>query len=271
VPKLQSSAAGKITQGSTYEETQVSFVNVPTGPLKDPRLRLALGMAIDYEGILKATLAGQGEIVKTAVPSGTWGYAKPTFQAGYDALPERKTDVAGAKALVAAAGKPAKPVVLLVPTGADFASQIANEVRSAGAKIGIAVTLKPVPLQTYLGFFYGPPAMRKGISMILSLEFGSTPDPLDEYSQRFFPGSPGFYSNYPQPAIMAALGAARATVDPEARAALIVKAQAAMAKDPTIIPIASTGGSVFQSKRVTGATPSFVHNYIPWAARVGAP
>jgi peptide/nickel transport system substrate-binding protein len=271
VSTLTNSSAGSVYQGKTYEEIDLSFVNVPTGPLKDPRLRRAIEKAIDYHGILSAVLADQGQVVKTPAAPGTWGYAEDVFQAGYEALPERETDVAAAKALVEQAGAPSGPVNLLYPTGAEFAAQIANEVANAGKEIGIDIALKPVPLQTYLGFFYGPPQTRDGYAMILSLEFASVPDPLDEYSQRFFPGSPGFYSNYPQPTIMSALGKARATAAPAARAKLINTAQEQMAEDPTIIPIATSGGSLFMSNKVTGATPAFVHNYYPWAAEVGAP
>lgn len=70
------------------------------GGLKDQRLRKALSMSIDREGIAKAALSGLGQPWKEPVGSGAWGYEKAKFQAAYDAL----SGAAGQ----AAAGRPGR-------------------------------------------------------------------------------------------------------------------------------------------------------------------
>ena len=66
--------------------------------MKDANVRRAIGMAIDYEGAINALVAGKGKTQASPIPNGFIGSKD---------LPLPKYDVAGAQALLKAAGKEA--------------------------------------------------------------------------------------------------------------------------------------------------------------------
>src|SRR5262249_4438150 len=66
--------------------------------LKDPKVREAIKDAIDYKGVLDATVAGKGKLQASPIPNGFQGSA---------GLPLPSQDVAKAKQLMSDAGKSA--------------------------------------------------------------------------------------------------------------------------------------------------------------------
>jgi peptide/nickel transport system substrate-binding protein len=114
-------------------------MNVTVKPLDNVKVREALRMAIDYDGIIKDLLSGNAKKVQTIVPAGLLGYNNDApFQA----------DVAGAKALLQAAGVSNVTLDMLVPTGAGPGgvtfSDLAAKLQSDWAAIGVTVNLKQV-------------------------------------------------------------------------------------------------------------------------------
>ena len=50
-------------------------------------------MAIDRQGLIDANYKGAALLPRPLTNPGTWGYAKPVFQKGWDALPEPKLNI----------------------------------------------------------------------------------------------------------------------------------------------------------------------------------
>ncbi|HYV22867.1 MAG TPA: ABC transporter substrate-binding protein [Candidatus Bathyarchaeia archaeon] len=112
-------------------------MNAMVKPLDNVKVREALRTAVDYDGIVKDLLKGNGKKVQGIVPAGLAGYNESTpFQA----------DVTKAKSLLQEAGQTSITLDFLVPTGTAPAgaswSDIAAKLKSDWAKIGVTVNIK---------------------------------------------------------------------------------------------------------------------------------
>jgi peptide/nickel transport system substrate-binding protein len=112
-------------------------MNAMFKPLDNVKVREALRTAVDYDGIVKDLLKGNGKKVQGIVPKGLAGYNESTpFQA----------DVNKAKSLLQEAGQTSVTLEFLVPTGSAPGgvawSDIAAKLKSDWAKIGVTVNIK---------------------------------------------------------------------------------------------------------------------------------
>jgi peptide/nickel transport system substrate-binding protein len=115
------------------------------GPLSDPRVQLAVRLALDYEGI-RILSGGQAVTPASVIPVG--------FFAAYGPEKALKRDLERAKALLAEAGHPdGIDVELEYPDftfgGVNF-STMAQKVQADLAEAGIRVTLRPAEVQVAL-------------------------------------------------------------------------------------------------------------------------
>ena len=112
-------------------------MNATVKPLDNVKVREALRTAVDYDGIVKDLLKGNGKKVQGIIPRGLAGYNEATpFQA----------DVTKAKALLTEAGETSVTLDFLVPTGQAPGgvafSDLAAKLKSDWAKIGVTVNIK---------------------------------------------------------------------------------------------------------------------------------
>jgi peptide/nickel transport system substrate-binding protein len=112
-------------------------MNAMVKPLNDVKVREALRTAVDYDGIVKDLLKGNGKKVQDIIPAGLPGHTDATpFQA----------DVNKAKDLLQQAGQASITLDFLVPTGQAPGgaawSDIAAKLKSDWAKIGVTVNIK---------------------------------------------------------------------------------------------------------------------------------
>jgi len=112
--------------------------------LQDVRVRNAIRMGIDYDSVIDATLAGNGERQSTGIPNG--------FE-GSDDLPIPDFDPDGAKALLAEAGYPdGLTLDATYPTFSAYGVSSNTEMQSIQqslAQAGITLNLSPVDFSTW--------------------------------------------------------------------------------------------------------------------------
>jgi len=124
-----------------------NYVYLALGPgvaggedLSDPRVREAIKKALDYEGILDTTVAGNGKLQASPIPNG--------FE-GSDGLPLPERDVEGAQALLEEAGVDGITLNATYPTinvyGVDFDTMMAK-VQQDLSEIGVELELEPVEI-----------------------------------------------------------------------------------------------------------------------------
>lgn len=237
-----------------------------SGPYADPRVREALSAAIDRPGIARVIFQGAAAPESTLANSDYWGYATDTFRAAHDALPVAKPDLARARQLLKATGKPSRPLVIGIQGSSAVHEQTASIIKAAGEDLGLHVTIKVIPVEQY-GNLYSDPKAREGIDAFLSTWYGNMPDPLDAY-RVFTKGGRSNFDDYPT--VDGAVRRAQAAYDPRQRAELVGEIQAAVSRDVPWTPIASLPVILYMNKRITGAVASFSYLYYPWAAGIGA-
>ncbi len=267
LPQLQSSGAVRIYRGQGWS-TDAFIVSSTKGVLGDVRVRQALSMALDRNAIISNVFKGAGLMPRWLANPGVFGYGKPAFDKAYNASPLLPHNLAKAKQLVKEAGAVGKTFTI------GTSSQIANIAQETGAyqqaanAIGLKTVLKSVSAQNYINFFIDPKA-RIGIDGFLTVNYGDYADPAALLATLVLPGGSQNYDNFNDPKIISLLGQARSTADPNARAALVAKAEERTAALLPWIPNVQPVNLLIMAKGLTGATASFAYMFAPWANALG--
>ena len=260
-------------QGSLYFGTNTTVVDEIVsnlkGVLSDKRVRQALLMATDRQGIIKAGEQGVGDLADSLVTRSDWvGVPPATVDSYYAGLASYPYDVAKAKALAAQAGVNGQKVVIATsPISAD--SDIVAQATAAAAKaIGLDPVIRTIAPDKYTALF-SDPAARKGIDLFMTAWYVSIGDPLDMYGV-LRTGEFSNYGSWSDKAFDAAVDDAIATADPVQRSAYTAKAQQISQVELPWLPLFTAPTSLWLGKRITGVSPSINFLYYPWAATIGA-
>ncbi|MFE2042083.1 ABC transporter substrate-binding protein [Streptomyces sp. NPDC059477] len=272
---LPPAALGRLTdsgKGTVYygESTQGfnAIVMDAEGPLKDLRIRRALSMAIDREGIIDSVISGAGEPQKAPAVPGSWGYAEKTYRTAWDGLTATERDLDAAKKLVEEAGAPDRPIVVATTSAEAEVPVIGAEIQSAAKKIGLDVEVKSIPADQYNGVYTDAEA-RKGIDLYLTGWGTDFPDPLQMY-QYFTTDHFYNFSGFSDPKYDDLIAEAGRTQDPARRAELVTAAQRIVVDELAWIPLYAPYNTLFLNKRLTGSPASYMQLHYPWAADLGA-
>ena len=133
-----------VVERSTLGSTGLGFVmNTSFPPFDDPRLREAMKLAIDRQGMVNGVLLGQGEIGNDLMGKGLVGYN--------DSLPQRTRHLEQATALFSAAG-----ISELSLSASEVApGLLASSELLVGqlAEAGVTLTIEEVPADAYFSDF----------------------------------------------------------------------------------------------------------------------
>lgn len=121
--------------------------NTEKEPFDDPKVRQALNMAVNKQGLIDAFYNGLAEPAKNPMPPSLWGYN--------DAIEDYEYDLDAAKALLAEAGYPDgfETELWYMPVPRPYIPQgkkIAEAIQSDFEKIGVKTTLRTEEWATYL-------------------------------------------------------------------------------------------------------------------------
>lgn len=267
LPQLQRSATVDVHVGPSFE-TEFLIPATLTGVLGDLRVRQALSLAFDRDDFSKAVYGGHAISARMASNPGTWGYARDTFKAAWDAAPVPQPDLARAKQLIADAGAVGKPFVIGTSTGLATVNTAANAWMQVANAIGLNASLSNVSPQNYINFFTDPQS-RAGVDAFSTTTYGDYADPAALIATYVEPGGSQNYSGYSNPALSAALETARAEPDPARRAQATIQADKLVMADLPWIPMVHPATFLVLDKKLTGAPSSFAYMQAPWLARLG--
>ena len=268
VPQLREAGSGDVLFGLNTSVLDL-VVSDLDGPLGDVRVRQALLMALDREGILQAGSGGIGAVTDVHTTESVWGEASDAArERAFGDAEAYPFDVEAAKKLVEEAGATGEEITMVTaPLGQDFA--VISQATAAAAKsIGLEATIETVTPSAYTALFSDPSA-REGVDLFYTNWYLSSPDPLEMYAvlrtDEF-----SNYGNWSNEEFDRIVTEAVATEDPEARSELTADAQLIANAELPWLPIGEVPTSVFMGDRVTGLTPSVAYLYYPWAATLGA-
>jgi peptide/nickel transport system substrate-binding protein len=195
------------------------LINVKRQPFDNPKVRLALNLAIDRDGVVKGPRQGAA-MVGTAMlppPSGLWGLSAKDLAAlpGYGPPSTQKAE---ARKLLAAAGfGPASPLKVVVSTRAwqayvDVAAFVVDQFR----QVGVEAVLEQVETAQW----YSRLAKREYVVAVNVTGIG-VDDPDANFYENYKCGSVRNYSDYCNPAIDDMIDMQSRELDPKRRLQLV--------------------------------------------------
>ncbi|MFF2388613.1 ABC transporter substrate-binding protein [Agromyces sp. NPDC058104] len=261
------------TSGDVYFglSTAVSSLIVSNleGPLGDVRVRKALLMALDREGILEAAAKGYGEVTNALTTESVWGASSDaTRDDAFGGLEDYPYDVEAAKALVEEAGATGEKIVIkTAPIGNDFAV-ISQATVAAAQSIGLEAEIETVTPSAYTALFSDPTA-REGVDLFYTVWYLSSPDPLEMYGV-LRTGEFSNYGGWSNPEYDAIANEAVGISDPDERGQKSAELQKIANEELPWLPLFTGPTSLYLGERITGVAPSINYLYYPWAATIGA-
>jgi len=265
--EFEHSSTVRVYQGPG-EETDALVVSATTGPLASVKVRQALSLALDRQAIISQVYDGAAVMPRWLANPGTFGYGQSVFTKAYDSSPVLIQNLAQARKLVREAGVTGQTIT--IGTSSEIAS-IAAETgayQQAAEAIGLKVVLKSVSAADYINFFTSAQA-RAGIDGFITVNYGDYADPAALLATFALPGGDQNYDNFSNPQMTALLNQAEGTANPDARAALVAKAEELATKLLPWIPDVQPTSVLFLSKGLTGAVASFSYMFAPWADNLG--
>lgn len=268
VPQLLDSDQGDLLFGLNTAVNNLIISDLD-GPLGDVRVRQALLMALDRQGIVEAAVKGYGTTTDVLTTESVWDGASDTAIArAFGDVEAYPHDIEAAKKLVADAGAVGEELTYVTaPISSDF-NVYAQATAAAAESIGLKVTIETVTPNAYTALFSDPSA-REGVDLFYTSWYLSSPDPLEMYSVL----RAGEFSNYGEwsnPEFDAVVNEALAIEDPAARSEKTAEAQQIVNEELPWLPMFEAPVTLFMGERITGVTPSIAFMYFPWAATIGA-
>jgi peptide/nickel transport system substrate-binding protein len=140
---VQNDPSYRLLSIGSSAHTQV-HLRTDQGPFQDKRVRQALALSLNRDGLVKGLLQSHG------VPGNDSPFS-PLFPSTDTAVPQRKQDIAKAKELLAAAGVPNGFPVTLTTEKYQEIPDYAVLIQNAARQIGIAIDLKIEDQGAYYG------------------------------------------------------------------------------------------------------------------------
>ena len=187
---------------------------------KDPRVREALELSLDRDGIVQVAMDGEGLPGNQWVPPTSGFYAKN--------FPMPKRDVAKAKALLKEAGVPNPSFTLMTPTTSD-AQKIAQVVQAMAKEAGFDIKIQSTEFATSLNL------ADKGDFEAYVLAWSGRADPDGNLQSFHACKQPLNYAGYCKPEVDDLINKSRVATDPAARTKLFEEVAANVMKDRPVI------------------------------------
>src|SRR5215469_6915446 len=136
--QLKSSSAVKVYQGPGWS-TDAFIVSSFKGALGDVRVRQALSLALNREGIVNSVYRGAALMPRWLSNPGTFGYGKSVFTAAYDSSPVLTQNISEAKKLVQQAGATGKTFTIGTSSQLANLAAVTGDYQAAAQSIGLKV------------------------------------------------------------------------------------------------------------------------------------
>jgi peptide/nickel transport system substrate-binding protein len=262
---------GTTTTVSQGPDTRVwNLMVTERGGLTDVRLRQALSLALNRDGISRAGFAGLAPPWSEPVGSGAWGYERERFEAAHAELrgsPANPSDadLQAARDLVAQVG--ATEPIVVATDGSAIRNVLAGAVVDAAGKIGLEASQIQIPTAQYSGY-YASAELRGQADLFADDYFISKNDPVGFYKNGASDSTVQWVLDDPE--FDALIQQGRAALDDGARADTAIEMAKRWEAAMPWIPAVLSPNTLALASGATGVPASGCYRYYPWAADLGA-
>lgn len=223
--------------------------NTSNTPLKDPKVRQAIELAIDKQAVCDAVLYGHATPIGSLAAPGSFGYS--------DTITANPYNVEQAKSLLADAGYPDGFSMSLWCQPDQVRQEASVIVQDMLREVGIDMTIETVDGQAL------DDRIVKGedYDMCSSMFYNLMGDADYVLYSNFSPDSASNFVHYDNPAVMEKLMAARSEQDNEKRLALYEEVYQMLAEDKPQVPMFAYENLVGMRSGVSGFTMSPITAY----------
>lgn len=242
-----------------------------TGLDTNEKIREALSLAIDREGIAKTIFQGLAVPELAAVPPDSFSYATKRYQQWYESVgTPTSPNLQAARKLVKEAGSPKTAMTIGIQQGDPQSAAVATAIQSAAAQIGLNMKIEMLPTAQYVELVFSEKA-RAGVDWTTgNNNYIDQAEPLQVLYYWGRSNSPYNLDGFSSHEVDSLFAQARAQTNPETRAELAIRALGLWVKPVNNIPLYVAPQRLFMNKRITGAPASFsTFLYYPWAAELG--
>lgn len=271
IPALKSATTGSIFYGETTSVWSLRVAN-PSSPLaKNADLRQALQHLIDRTAISEAVFHGAARPWSTAISPNSWPVAaRDATNTDYKKIAGQRTyDLELARKLVDKSGAKGTTLELIVASGDDTASQLAQLVQAQMAKVGLTVKLRALQPIQYAQAMYDP-AVRGSSDLMLSVGGDVVQEPLTSIRYYFLPDGLYNWDGFNDPEVATLYGQAITELDLSKRTSLTLQIQALFEARAATVAIVNPYQVNFVNKRLGGVITSSVVATMPSLTYIGA-
>lgn len=227
-----------------FDGSNIQYIglNTTSAPLDNPKIRQAIGYAIDRDKLIKELLSGQAKVASSILPEGSWAYSPGV---------EYKFDRERSRALLKEAGYKNEPIKFKYSSGNAAFSSYAQAIQNSLTEVGLNVqieTLDPGTLRTQLA--------QGGFQMNTGVWIGGNQDPIflkDLFTTGRIPGpnvSCCNRSRYSNPEVDTLLKEAINETDRTIAKEKYVRAWGIISNDLPLLPLWYPANMVISNKRI---------------------
>ena len=244
----------------------------PSSPLaKNADLRQALQHMIDRSAISEAVFSGAARPWSTAISPNSWPVAARSATHGdYQKIAAQRTyDLDLARKLVDKSGAKGMTLELIVASGDDTASQLAQLVQAQAAQVGLTLKIRSLQPIQYAQAMYDA-AVRGSSDLMLSIGGDVVQEPLTSIRYYFLPGGLYNWDGFNDPKIASLYDQAITELDLSQRTSLTLQIQELFEAQAATVAIVNPYQVNFVNKRLGGVIASSVYSTMPSLTYIGA-
>ena len=241
---LKNLGTGANLKVDQFDGSNIQYLvfNTQSPPLNNPKIRQAIGYAIDRQRIVTDLLQGQAQVASSVVPAQSWAYTVGT---------DYKFDPSKAKQLLAEAGYKGEPIVFKYGAGNAMVNQYAQVIQSALNDVGFNIQIETLEVNVIRQ------QLAQGqFQMYTGVWIGGNQDPIfmrDLFSSAKIPGGSVSCCNrsrYVNAEIDKVLEDAVNSTDKAAAKQLYVNAWNTVSNDLPLLPLWYPANIVVSNKRI---------------------
>lgn len=270
VPALTNTDVGALYFGDTTSVWSLRVADPSSVLATEPKLREALQHLIDRDAIASVVFSGAAQPWATAISPNSWPAAESeqALEAYNTIAGDRSYDPEKAEDLVEEAGATGEKLEVIVASGDETASKIAQLLQEQAKSVGLDLSINSLQPLEYAQAMYDP-AVRAGSDLLLGVSGDVIQEPLTSIRYYYLPDGLYNWDGFVDDELSTLFEDAITTADPAERVKRTLEIQSIYEAHGATIAIVNPYQVNFVNDRIGGVITSWVYTNLPSLAFIG--